>query len=78
MEILCAIQERGSVKPFRRLWSHLIDELGDHSERCHIQKVRADKPAGHRFNPQEEEQKANRAILKCKRQEAAGFKLIPI
>lgn len=51
MEILCTIQERGSVKPFWRLWSHLIDDLGDHSERCHIQKVRADKPAGHRFNP---------------------------
>lgn len=78
MEILCAIQERGSVKPSPRLGSHLIDELGDHSERCHIQKVRADKPAGQRFNPQEEEQKANRAILKRKRQEEAGFKLMPI
>lgn len=58
--------------------SHLIDELGDHSECCHIQKVRADKPTGHTFNLQEEERKTNKAILKCKRQEAAGFKLIPI
>lgn len=69
---------RRLCKTFSKAGSHLIDELGDHSERCHIQKVRADKPSGHRFNPQEEEQKANSAIVKCKRQEAAGFKLIPI
>lgn len=30
------------------------------------------------FNLQEEERKTNKAILKCKRQEAAGFKLMPI